>query len=69
SAGPAGGRRELSKGAYQEHDPHPLQRAPDHLWAWFSDVLSAASVAAPVGHGGPARCRPGGRVPVAAGPP
>ncbi|MFC8538697.1 DUF4129 domain-containing protein [Streptomyces sp. NPDC057249] len=44
-------RRELSKGAYHENDPHPLQRALDHLWTWFGDVVSAASVAAP---GGPA---------------
>ncbi|MEV5603082.1 DUF4129 domain-containing protein [Streptomyces sp. NPDC052299] len=44
-------RRELSKGAYHENDPNPLQRALDHLWTWFGDVVSAASVAAP---GGPA---------------
>lgn len=44
-------RRELSKGAYHENDPNPLQPGLDHLWTWFADVVSAASVAAP---GGPA---------------
>lgn len=42
-------RRELSKGAYHENDPHPLPRALDHLWTWFGDLVSAASVAAPGG--------------------
>ncbi|MFJ4502339.1 DUF4129 domain-containing protein [Streptomyces sp. NPDC088864] len=41
--------RELSKGMYHENDPNPLQRALDHLWTWFSDIVSAAAVAAPGG--------------------
>ncbi|WP_330239027.1 DUF4129 domain-containing protein [Streptomyces sp. NBC_00525] len=41
--------RELSKGVYHENDPNPLQRALDHLWTWFSDIASAAAVAAPGG--------------------
>jgi len=45
-------RRELSKGAYHENDPNLLQRALDHLWTWFGDVLAAASGAAPGGMAG-----------------
>ncbi|MFJ7625829.1 DUF4129 domain-containing protein [Streptomyces sp. NPDC097595] len=45
-------RRELSKGAYHENDPNPLQRALDHLWTWFGDLISAASVVAPGGAAG-----------------
>ncbi|MFD5071427.1 DUF4129 domain-containing protein [Streptomyces sp. NPDC058369] len=45
-------RRELSKGAYHQDDPNLLQRGLDHLWTWFGDVISAASVAAPGGAAG-----------------
>ncbi|WP_405898045.1 DUF4129 domain-containing protein [Streptomyces sp. NBC_00727] len=45
-------RRELSKGAYHENDPNLLQRALDHLWTWFGDVLAAASGATPGGVAG-----------------
>ncbi|RAJ64250.1 uncharacterized protein DUF4129 [Streptomyces sp. KhCrAH-43] len=45
-------RRELSKGAYHENDPNLLQRALDHLWTWFGNVLAAASGAAPGGMAG-----------------
>ncbi|WP_240799787.1 hypothetical protein [Streptomyces sp. A1277] len=44
-------KRELSKGAYHENDPNLLQRALDHVWDWFGDILSAAAGASP---GGPA---------------
>lgn len=44
-------KRELSKGAYHENDPNLLQRALDHVWDWFGDLLSAAAGASP---GGPA---------------
>ncbi|MFE7625985.1 DUF4129 domain-containing protein [Streptomyces sp. NPDC057509] len=43
--------RELSKGTYHENDPNLLQRALDHVWTWFDDLISAASGASP---GGPA---------------
>lgn len=43
--------RELSKGAYHENDPNLLQRALDHVWTWFGDLISAAAGASP---GGPA---------------
>ncbi|SED50536.1 protein of unknown function [Streptomyces sp. 2131.1] len=45
-------RRELSKDAYHENDPNLLQRALDHLWTWFGDVLAAASGTAPGGVAG-----------------